>query len=419
MVAACALPAMLLCAHVSAWAAEPAGSSRNLLDRPHTQSFARIEEAAEVGPEEVPRLLPGWMHGRDWLSAEYIYTGEVFTNTRGGLNTRRATRYRGNFDLLVLADLDAAEFAPGGKVFLHGQTGHGQGLTRDDVGDFQVLSDIDAHDFVQMSEFWWERQWFDGFITTRLGKRDANEDFAIVDMASDFINSSFTLHPTIPMPTFPDPSMAATVFVHLSDQLVLKAGVWDGEPDGRNWGFSGTGVVFSMYEMEYHYRLWDRLPGELHFGLWHHSGDWPDLAPGSERVFSGNLGVNGEIAQMLYVEPDANNSGDNSNGRGLGVFFQTAWAPRDRNEATEYYGGGLIYRGLLRRRESDVLGVGVAHIRLSPRLPGLTHETAVELFYKAQVNPWFTIQPDMQFIANPGGAGRDALVVGMRFELSL
>jgi len=388
---------------------------QNMQGGQSAEPFARIEEAASEGPEQIPGLLPAWIHGRNWLSAEYVYTGEVFANTRGGINTRRATRYRGNFDLMMLADLDTAGFAPGGKVFLYGQTGHGQGLTRDDVGDLQVISNIDAHDFAQVSEYWWEREWFEGFITIRLGKRDANEDFAAVDMAADFINSSFGLHPTIPMPTFPDPSMAATVFVQLGEPLVFKAGVWDGEPDGRNWGFSGSGVTFSMFELEYHYTLFGQLPGEIHGGFWYHSGEWSDLTAGSDRDYSGNHGVHFEAAQMLYLE----NDGEQDDDQGLGAFLQASWAPDDRNEGTQYFGAGMLYRGLIRRRHADVFGAAVAYFRTSPLLPELTSETAIELFYKAEVTPWLTIQPDIQFIANPGGDGRDALAIGMRFELLL
>ena len=46
-----------------------------------------------------------------------------------------------------------------------------------------------------------------------------------------------------------------------------------------------------------------------------------------------------------------------------------------------------------------------------------SHETAIELFYKAQLSPWMMLQPDLQFIANPGGDGRDAFVFGLRMEL--
>ncbi|MHC4181110.1 MAG: carbohydrate porin, partial [Planctomycetota bacterium] len=227
-------------------------------------SLATVARANCEGTEEDPGLLGPILHGRGGLTAEYVYTGEVFTNMRGGLNTRRATEYRGNFDLTMTADLDQMGLAPGGTIFLYGQNGHGRGLTERHVGDFQVLSNIDAPDFMQVSEYWWERGWFDGRVRVRLGKQDANEDFAVVEPAGDFINSSFGFHPTIPMPTFPFPSMAAAVFFQMTDWLSLDVGVWDGVPAIGNWGFSGTGVTFSICELNAHYELLGALPGTFH-----------------------------------------------------------------------------------------------------------------------------------------------------------
>ncbi len=50
---------------------------------------------------------------------------------------------------------------------------------------------------------------------------------------------------------------------------------------------------------------------------------------------------------------------------------------------------------------------------------GTNRETVVELFYKAQLTPRLTIQPDLMYIATPSGVYRDALAVGVRFELAL
>ena len=50
---------------------------------------------------------------------------------------------------------------------------------------------------------------------------------------------------------------------------------------------------------------------------------------------------------------------------------------------------------------------------------GMTAETAVEAFYKIQLRPWASLQPDLQYIANPMGNGRDALLAGLRYELAL
>ncbi len=40
-------------------------------------------------------------------------------------------------------------------------------------------------------------------------------------------------------------------------------------------------------------------------------------------------------------------------------------------------------------------------------------ETAVEFFYKAQLTGWLAVQPDLQYITNPGGdINKNALVLG-------
>jgi len=43
----------------------------------------------------------------------------------------------------------------------------------------------------------------------------------------------------------------------------------------------------------------------------------------------------------------------------------------------------------------------------------------VEVFYKAHLTPWATVQPDLQYVASPSGLYRDSLVVGLRFEILL
>ena len=45
-------------------------------------------------------------------------------------------------------------------------------------------------------------------------------------------------------------------------------------------------------------------------------------------------------------------------------------------------------------------------------------ETAIEAFYKYQLTEFMSVKPDLQYIVNPGGAGRDAIVAGVRLEIS-
>lgn len=49
-----------------------------------------------------------------------------------------------------------------------------------------------------------------------------------------------------------------------------------------------------------------------------------------------------------------------------------------------------------------------------------SHETALELFYKAQITPWLTLKPDLQYIVNSGGDSSlgDTLVGTLRVEVA-
>jgi len=329
------------------------------------------EDAAEEDyePEEAPGLFGYALHGQNGLTVQYIYTGDVFTNMRGGINTRNATEYLGLFDLAITADLDHYGLAPGGTFFMLGEDFHGRGIG-DHVGDYQGTDNIDAgRQNMQVSEFWWERGILDGLITVRLGKQDANAEF----------------------------------------------GVFDGAADGRTWGFSGTGEVFSIYEFKATWALLSgRLPGDMHLGMWHHNGHPED--PGNPAItYADNHGVHLGFDQMIYKE-----SWDEDDDQGLGVFVHYGWAPEERNEVPNYIGGGLVYKGLVPGRDDDMVGAGVANVFFSDRM-GLPsdHETAVEVYYKMQLSPYIVVQPDLQVVTSPSGVERDAFVAGLRFELVL
>ena len=94
--------------------------------------------------------------------------------------------------------------------------------------------------------------------------------------------------------------------------------------------------------------------------------------------------------------------------------------------------GGLTYKGLL--RSDDVLGLAFAHARISDPLrksdraarlqagddgPVRRSESLLELTYVAQLTPWWTVQPSLQLVLNPGADTRvrNAGVLGLRTTL--
>lgn len=379
---------------------------------------AESDDAEEETDEDVAAtLFAEYWHRVGSISAEYLYTGEVFNNTRGGISTNGATRYRGNFDLTCKLDTEKANWWTGGEVFVYLQQSHGETLSQNFVGDGQYYSNIDTspkpQQLTQLGEYWYQHKFADDALSIRLGRQDANAEFAFADLGGDFLNSSFVTLPNIPMPFWPFQTLGVSGLYQANEQLRLGGGAYDsGRNLGQWWVDTTSRGMFFIGQADYQ-PFADQEESRLsliRLGAWYTSSD-TNAVDGS-RSFEGNYGFYAAFDQMLCTEADDAE-------QGLGAFFQFSWAPGDRNQVPLGYGAGLLYRGLLEGRDEDTVGAGFTLIEFSSVLKaqtGQTYENAVELFYKAQLRDWLTVQPDMQYIARPFGFQRDALVVGVRFE---
>jgi carbohydrate-selective porin OprB len=343
-----------------------------------------------------------------------VYYGEVFTNARGGISTHQATQYEALLDLPLRLDFQQMQLPLPGKFFLLGQNTHGRGLTEDFVGDFQVVSNIDSFDnIMQVSEYWWEIGLLDESVAIRLGKQDVNTEFLVMELAGDFVQSSFGLSPSAGLPSYPHASMAALALAQLTESVKLKAGIWDALGDGRTWGFSGNEVTITIGELEYEYALFGgRLPGAVDVGVAYFSGG--DV---SGLILPSAHGYYVQLEQLIFRE----NPCEVGDAQGLGAFV--SYFPRFGNAEIPIpvvWGdvvGGIVYRGPIPCRHQDVVGAGVAWAKLNRS--GALQETVVEVFYKAVITPSLCIQPDLQYIASPSGIHRDALAAGLRFQVTL
>ena len=191
------------------------------------------------------------------------------------------------------------------------------------------------------------------------------------------------------------------------------------------------------------------LPGAYRIGTWYHtSARFADqqfddnglsLAnPQSNGIpleHASDGGVYGVIDQMLYRVPGTED-------QGLSGFFRAGGVPQDRNLINFYADGGLLYKGLVPHRPDDKIGIATAVARIGDNARGLdadirfftgnpfypvrSSEAVIELMYQAQLKRWWMLQPDLQYVINPGGGVLDsdgslrknALVVGVRSFLN-
>ena len=353
------------------------------------------------------------------INVDLIYTGEFFQNTSGGIDTNDAGNYRGDVSLFVEVDTAAAGLWEDGLFFLQLQHQHGKGITNDYVGDFQVLSNIDADDFTQLSEIWYLHSFLDDRLWIKLGKMEANADFAFVDFGGEFINSSPGFSPTIPLATFPDQDWGIVLGVQPVDWFSMNIGVYQGRPDG---GRSITHTLNELYgpmvlvEPAFHYSI-AGLPGHFRLGGWWNGDEFDRIEANVKTplTYGEAYGIYATLEQTVWKE----NPDDEEDEQGVGVFAQMGWSPEDRCEVDQYYGVGVQWIGAFPNRDDDVVGAGIFHVEFSDEAGFVDDgETVFELFYKYQLAGWMSIKPDLQYIANPGGMGNDdAIAIGVRWEI--
>jgi carbohydrate-selective porin OprB len=97
------------------------------------------------------------------------------------------------------------------------------------------------------------------------------------------------------------------------------------------------------------------------------------------------------------------------------LVAQAVATPRSRSHNNYYFGLGANFSGVFlsrnvsrnvsaggsRRNHSDAAGIAIAHAGL--HRTAHRHETAIEIYYRYQFSPNFSLQPDIQWIINPSG----------------
>ena len=123
---------------------------------------------------------------------------------------------------------------------------------------------------------------------------------------------------------------------------------------------------------------------------------------------SGNGGVYGIVDQTVW----------HNDATALTLFMRIAAMPEDRSPISFYLDGGFGITGPFTSRPNDVIALGLSYTNISSDLAALqeaqrratgintpiaNYEGLIELTYIAQITPWWSLQPDLQYIINPGG----------------
>lgn len=368
------------------------------------------------------------------ISLNVLETSEVLGNPTGGIG--QGAIYEGATLMGLSVDTQKLLGLSGGSFNVSAYQIHGRGLTANYLDNLNVVSSIEAPASTRLFELRYDQSFLDGKLSLRFGQFAADQEFLISQYGAFFVNSGFGW-PTLAAEDLPEGGPAyplATPGVRLkaqpTDQLALLAAVFNGNPsdNGSGTSFRVNKGVFAITEAQYAINGGDHavgLPGTYKVGAWYNSNAFADQRqvyeglPLSDPTSSdaslyhrGNWSAYAVADQMIYRVPGTKD-------QGLGLFFRFMGAPSDRNLVDFDLYAGANYKGIIPGRPDDTAGAGLIYTRLSDQTtqldmePGLSSgggypngraETVLELTYQIQMAPWWTLQPDFQYVFNPGGS---------------
>lgn len=347
------------------------------------------------------------------INSSLLYS--PFMKTSGGASGEGSGKGYSLFNLSVTLDTEKAGLWKGGTFYTLYQRKTGYGISGANgqngaMGDWMGMDGWDWRQINQISECWYQQKLLDDKLRLKIGKQDANADFGFLNSGWDFINTAFSVIPTVPMPTYPDQSFGFVAEINPKEWLSIRNGI-----------YSKFNVPFNITEVEFKPMI-KKMPGRYSIGAWEMSDSngmgVQNLDYSTNTVyynnFNRNYGAYAQFEQMVYKE----NKNDENDMQGLVVFGQFGVSPSNRNDMSRYVGGGLNYLGLIPKRDKDKIGIAVGSGNFAPRLGDITSqvgdETAVEAFYRVQLSPWMYLQPDVQLISRPSGYYDSSVAIGIR-----
>ncbi len=466
--------------------ATPQGPIRAKIATPHGR--VRRKVATPQGPVRAPTIPSAWegqnLLGDMWglrpalskygITLTVLENAETFGNLTGGV--RQGFEVNGLTTAQLQWDPDRVFGVHGGLFNVSGLQIWGGDLSEAYLYNLETVTGIETDPGIRLWELWYLQKFGDKFAI-KIGEQSLDQEFMISPNASYFINAMFgwPILPTADLPgggpAYPLASLGVRARVTVTDTVDVVAGLFNGSPIPENspntpksnpYGVSfplNTGVLAIA---ELHFRFPGSgasakanedhsLPGTYKIGAWYDSYRFDDqqydnmgvplASPASNGIPAGHHGdfsIYALADQMIWRSKDDPD-------RNLNVFIRPMFTPlQDRNLISFSVDAGLTMHGLFPGRDDDTFGLGMGVAQASSGasgydrqlqfyqpsvyMPVRSSETFVEATYQVQVKPWWQIQPEVQYIINPG-AGianpndptqriKNELVIGLRTNVT-
>ena len=405
----------------------------------------------------------------DGISFAVQETSEALGNLTGGLH--KSLDYDGLTQAIVEVNSQRAFGYYGGTFNVSALQIHGLNLSQRNLASLQTASGIEASRATRLWEVWYDQKLLpEDRLDIRVGQQSLDQEWMVSANALVFVNTMFGW-PMLPSadlpgggPAYPLSTPGVRLRYRPVNALAIQVGAFSSSPfnmtnaraqavgaDAQQLNPSGTSFpVFHhgallLAEVQYTTPALGGmvapdarppLASTYRLGVWYDTEQFADLrfggdglpwadpaSNGSQRLHRGNLSVYGVMDKMIWRSSRDPNRTLSLFGRAMGTPFA------DRNLIDFSANLGLVLRDPFAYRTMDTLGLGMGFTHVSAKQaaadadiaaasgtynPRRTSETYVEATYQRQVTPWLQVQPDVQFVFNPGGGVANPNLSGLR-----
>jgi porin len=373
------------------------------------------------------------LHDPPLLEFAARYTADALWNVRGGLNEGSAY-----VDQLELA----AAFDAGRVAGIDNLTGYTSLIRTNEptfsdryVGDAMIVSNIDIGQTLQLLEAWVDWN-FDGggAGSLRVGLYDLNTEFDTTESRGLFLNSAYGIGQELAQSgrngpsLYPDTALAARVAWAPNESSQFKLAVMDGVPGdphdaGRSrWHVSESEGALWIGEVT----VSAGPVAQFSIGHWRYSAQFeslriedPERGPSLRRDNRGT-----------YVTAELAHRASWGNGPRWTGFMRAGEANDSINMFEHHVAAGVAVTCPWPGSTGSQLGLAASEARVGADYRELQrragesaerYERNVELTWRIPLGSHVVLQPDVQYVVNPGADRRipDAWVAGLRLELTM
>jgi len=384
------------------------------------------------------------------VSLAIIETAETFGNVTGGQQT--GNKYDGLTQVIGQLDTQRAFNFYGGLANVSFINLWGGNLSMSNLYTLQTASGIVGNPSVRLWEAWYDQKFLDqNRLSVRVGQQSLDQEWMVSNNALYFVNTMFgwPMLPSADMPSggpaYPLSSLGVRFKSRPINELTILAGVFNGNPVSNDNGtdpqaqnrhgtsFPVNGGQLYIMELQLSYPAVGNMvkPEDANalgwtykIGAWYNTNSFSDARidqngmsladPYSNGVplqHQGNYAFYGVADKLIWRH-------DQYPDRNLSVFARVMGTPlSDRNLITVSVNAGLLMHSPFKNRPFDTFGLGYglavvgndtaqqqidANAFNGTSYPVQSKEHFIELSYQYQWKQWLQIQPDIQYVFNPG-----------------